>query len=287
METFKCVMCAWDFSCRDEKGKIYMHQTIQREMRIIARKSAAPDTALIQIEVERKKVLAFAVKHLGLVWAPRAIHVIGNLLILVIYVILGLILYYLCKVKLHYYLQCVELRDDPNWHAEPLHDELLCPNGDDYLRIWILCLPSFFASIMSLLLTKLILIVGDTETWNTPNVKIYATMIRAGIFYLTNILVFYTFWLKAKPELNAKGFVAETIFGKELYRMVVIQGVIEVTMNLGVRGLWHLLRRYAQHLLCSLSVANLTLICVLNIFSTCIESLVVINCQIFELNTAV
>lgn len=171
------------------------------------------------------------------------VHIVGNFLIFGACVLIGVILFELCRLKLYYYVECVPYRDDDK--VRVLDEPLLCPKGDLFLYTWILSLPALFASISTLLLTKFIVMIGDSETWNTPERKIYGTMIRAGVFNFTNIIAFYSFWISSKEVLRGEGFTAETIFGKELYRLVVIQGVTDVFLNLVVKGVYHLIWRCA------------------------------------------
>lgn len=46
-----------------------------------------------------------------------------------------------------------------------------------------------------------------------------------------------------KPGLITAGFVPETIFGKELYRLVVIQGIMDVVLNFGVKFAYHIIQK--------------------------------------------
>lgn len=239
---FKSIMCAWDFSCGDRQASRFLHKTIQRELQVLAH-AAVTETHILEIEVQlkQKRVLYFMVRKLGIFWGPLLMHMIANSFLLVCCFLLGMVLYLMCQFKLDYYINCVRERDD-NVERHLEFGEL-CPGGDLYLQTWILSFPAVFASITTLLLTKVIVVVGDMESWSTAESKVYATMIRAGLFSLTNIAVFYSFWNSNKSLLREEGFVAETIFGKELYRLVVIQGLLDVTINIGVKGAYHFLRK--------------------------------------------
>lgn len=147
----------------------------------------------------------------------------------------------LCYLKYFYYLNCIEERDSGTFASSKV--PYLCPNGQEENKTIIFILPSLFTSLTTVLFTKVIVYVGDLECYSKPDYKIYATMIRAGVFYWSNVVVMYWYWLVHKKELARAGFVAETIMGKELYRLVVIQGIIEVLFNLLVRAAYVLIRR--------------------------------------------
>lgn len=247
MEHFKTIVCGWDSSCRDPQAKFFLHKTIRREMYILARASEQKEgggNAVVQLDMEHKKYLAMAVKRLGPFWGSWTVHIIASILIVLTCFVQAAILVLLCILKFEYYKACVDLRDDDKDY-DTLHHSIMCPSGPtgtDSLK-WILEVPALFVSVTTLLLTRFIVMVGDYETWNSPERKIYASMIRAGLFYFTNLGVFYSFWISQKRKLKGAGFSAETIFGKELYRLVVIQGLTEVVLNIGVKGVHYLCNR--------------------------------------------
>ncbi|ODM91238.1 Transmembrane channel-like protein 5, partial [Orchesella cincta] len=243
MDNFKSIVCAWDFSCTDTRASINLHKTIRRELHILAR-AARGGKNIIEIEAEQKRVLSYTLKKFGVRWGPIILHIISNLLLLVCCFLLGIVLYFLCRFKLDYYLNCISMRDDGLLRVIAFNS--LCPNGDTYLQTWIFSLPAVFASLTTLALTRVIIFMGENEFWETTEIKVFVTMIRAGVFYLTNIGVFYLFWLTSKDIIQSEGFVAETLFGKELYRLVVIQGLADLFFNLGVKGLYHLVRRRSK-----------------------------------------
>ncbi|CAL8092776.1 unnamed protein product [Orchesella dallaii] len=244
MDNFKSIVCAWDFSCTDAQATINLHKTIRRELHILARASRGGKN-IIEIEAEQKPILAYALKKFGVRWGPIVLHIVSNLLLLLCCFLLGIVLYFLCQLKLEYYLQCISDRDDGV--IRKIIYSSYCPGGDTYLQTWIFSLPAIFASLTNLTLVRVIILVGDNEFWETTEIKVFATMIRAGIFYLTHIGVFYLFWLTSKENIQKEGFVAETLFGKELYRLVVIQGLADLIFNLGVKGLYHFLRKNSKH----------------------------------------